>query len=213
MSMTVVIKLGGSLLSRGRELVQLLREYAERTGHQLVIVPGGGPFADAIRAIAIQEEVSDDAAHWMAVLAMHQYGLFLADGDPTVPTIEQLEDVPAAGPLCIILPYAILRADDSLPHTWAVTSDTIAAFIALKLGERSFIKLTDVDGMLDEHGAVIERIQPHELIEQGFRGCIDAALPRYLAQHHMSCVIVNATVPECIFAVIEGRATISTRIE
>jgi len=211
--MTGVIKLGGSLLSKGRELLQFLREYADRTAHQLVIVPGGGPFADAIKTIAIQEGVSDDAAHWMAVLAMHQYGLFLADGDPAVPTIELLEDVPTAGPLCILLPYAILRADDSLPHTWDVTADTIAAFIALKLGERSFIKLTDVDGMLDEHGTVIERIQPQELIETGFRGSIDAALPRYLAQHHMSCVIVNGTVPARILEILEGRATICTRIE
>ena len=211
--MTVVIKLGGSLVSKGRELVQLLREYADRTARQLVIVPGGGPFADAIRTIANHEGVSDDAAHWMAVLAMHQYGLFLADDYPVVPLIEQLEDVPAAGPLCIILPFNILKADDALPHTWAVTSDTIAAFIASKLGERSFIKLTDVDGMLDENGTMIERIQALELIETGYRGCIDAALPRYLAQHHMSCVIVNGTVPERIIAVIEGRATICTRIE
>jgi aspartokinase-like uncharacterized kinase len=211
--MTVIIKLGGSLLSKGRELVQLLREYAERTARQLVIVPGGGPFADAIRTIANQEGVSDDAAHWMAVLAMHQYGFFLADDDPVVPTIENLEEVPAAGPLCILLPFKILKADDTLPHSWDVTSDTIAAFIALKLGERSFIKLTDVDGMLDENGVVIELIRPHELIAQGYRGCIDAALPRFLVQHHMSCVIVNGTVPERIIDVIEGRATISTRIE
>jgi len=211
--MTVVIKLGGSLLGKGRELVQLLREYAERTANQIVIVPGGGPFADAIRTFATQEGVSDDAAHWMAVLAMHQYGLFLADADPMVPTIEHLEDVPAAGSLCIILPYNILKADDALPHTWAVTSDTIAAFIAAKLGERSFIKVTDVDGMLDENGAVIERIQPHELIEKGYRGCIDPELPRFLLRYNMSCVIVNGTMLARIIDVIEGRATICTRIE
>jgi aspartokinase-like uncharacterized kinase len=211
--MTVIIKLGGSLLSKGRELVQLLREYADRTASQLVIVPGGGPFADLIKTIASQLGVSDDAAHWMAVLAMHQYGLFLADGDPVVPTIENLEEVPAAGPLCILLPFKILKADDTLPHSWDVTADTIAAFIAANLGERSFIKLTDVDGMLDENGVVIEQIRPHELIAQGYRGCIDAALPRFLVQHNMSCVIVNGTTPERIIDVIEGRATISTRIE
>jgi aspartokinase-like uncharacterized kinase len=211
--MTVVIKLGGSLLSRGRELVQLLREYADRTAHQLVIVPGGGPFADAIRTFASQEGVSDDTAHWMAVLAMHQYGLFLADSDPTVPTLEHLEEVPAAGPLCILLPFNILKADDTLPHTWDVTSDTIAAFIASKLGERSFIKVTDVDGMLDENGAVSERIRPRELIALGYRGCIDAALPRFLLSHQMSCVIVNGTIPERIIDIIEGRATICTRVE
>jgi aspartokinase-like uncharacterized kinase len=211
--MTVIIKLGGSLLAKGRELVHFLREYAERTARQLVIVPGGGPFADCIKTVASHEGVSNDAAHWMAVLAMHQYGLFLADGDPAFPIVENLEDVPTAGPLCILLPYAILKADDTLPHSWDVTSDTIAAFIATKLGERSFIKVTDVDGMLDENGVLIERIQPQELIEQGYRGCIDAALPRFLLRHQMSCVIVNGTIPERIIDLIEGRETICTRIE
>jgi aspartokinase-like uncharacterized kinase len=214
--MTLILKLGGSLLANGRELVQFLSEYAfvKRAARQMVIVPGGGPFAESVRELQRRLGISDDTAHWMAVLSMHQYGLFLADGAPETPVLDRLEDVRATRTgLCILLPYRVLRADDALPHTWNVTSDTIAAFIAYKLGETTFIKITDVDGLLDENGAIIGHIQAQELLEIKHTGCIDAELPQFLLEHGMSCVIVNGRYPERIIEIIEGRATICTRIE
>lgn len=234
--MTVIIKLGGSLLATGRELVQFLSDYAIKNELSLIIIPGGGPFVKIIKRLSEEMAISDDAAHWMAVLAMHQYGFFLADGEITIPVVESIDaevdtDVEEecsgnTGRICIVLPYKILKADDSLPHTWDVTSDTIAAFIADKLGEKSFIKLTDVDGILDEdededgceceNGNVnlIEEIHAKELIDKGITGCIDAELPRFLLLHNMSCLIVNGNVPERIIDVINGRETetVCTRV-
>jgi len=208
----VVVKLGGSLLTRGRELVRFLSDYAKKNELSIVIAPGGGPFAEAVRNLSDQAAISDDAAHWMAVLAMHQYGLFLADGQPEIPVVESIAEIQHAGHICIVLPYKILKADDSLPHTWAVTADTIAAFIAHKLGEKTFIKVTDVDGISDEIGSLIKEIRPNELIEKDHRGCIDMELPRFLLHHDMRCVIVNGNYPERIIDVIEGRETICTRV-
>jgi isopentenyl phosphate kinase len=34
-----------------------------------------------------------------------------------------------------------------IPHTWEVTSDTIAAYIAKALNAKELIKVTDVDGI------------------------------------------------------------------
>ena len=210
--MTVVVKLGGSLLTKGREFVRFLCDYAKKRELSLVIVPGGGPFAEAVKKLSEQMHISDDAAHWMAVLAMHQYGLFLADGQPGIPVVERLDGIDNVGPICMLLPYKILKADDALPHTWDVTSDTIAAFIAYKLDEKSFIKVTDVDGMLDENGLVINEIQSKELIGKDYRSCIDAELPRFLLQRKMSCAIVNGHYPERIIDIIEGEETIGTKI-
>lgn len=209
--MKLIVKLGGSVLTRGRELVRFLRDYAECTAHQIVIVPGGGPFADAVKKLSEQINISDDAEHWMAVLAMHQYGLFLADSRPEIPVVESIAEIQPADHICIVLPYKILKADDSLPHTWAVTADTIAAFITHKLGEKTFIKVTDVDGISDETGSLIKGIQPNELIKKD-HGCIDVELPHFLLQHDMRCVIVNGNYPERIIDVIEGRETICTRV-
>ncbi|MBE0517474.1 MAG: amino acid kinase [Methanophagales archaeon] len=210
--MNVIIKLGGSLLAKGREIVRFLSDYAEKKAVFVIIIPGGGPFVEVIRELAERQAISDDAAHWMAVLAMHQYGFFLADGESAIPLVERTEEVRDAGHLCIVLPYKILKADDSLPHTWDVTSDTIAAFIAHKSGEQTFIKVTDVDGILDEEGSVIKQIHAKELIEKEDKGCIDAELPRFLMLNKMSCVIVNGNFLERIIDVIEGRETICTSI-
>jgi len=227
--MRVIIKLGGSLLATGRELVQLLSDYAMTKKLSIIIIPGGGPFVEIIKTLSEKMAISDDTAHWMAVLAMHQYGFFLADGEITIPVVESIDaemdidrDVEEEcsgniGRICIVLPYKILKTDDSLPHTWNVTSDTIAAFIANKLGEKSFIKLTDVDGIFDEEDgniSLIEEINAKELIDKGITGCIDAELPRFLLLHNMSCLIVNGNVPERIIDLISGREreTVCTRV-
>ncbi len=208
--MTEILKLGGSLLAKGREIVHLLSDYAVKNALSFVIIPGGGPFVEPIKELS--DGISDDTAHWMAVLAMHQYGLFLAEGELEIPLVESIDGLRNAGYICIVLPYKILKDDDCLPHTWDVTSDTIAAFIAHKLDEKTFIKVTDVDGILDENGVLINRINAKELIEKEHKGCVDAELPRFLLQNRMSCVIVNGNVPARILDVIEGRETIGTKL-
>ena len=40
----------------------------------MVIVPGGGPFADTVRQLDARWGLTDHAAHRMAVRAMEQYG-------------------------------------------------------------------------------------------------------------------------------------------
>jgi len=208
--MKIIVKLGGSLLAKGREIVHLLSDYAKKNALSFVIIPGGGPFADEIKKLS--DRISDDSTHWMAVLAMHQYGLFLADGELEIPLVESIEGLKNAGHICIVLPYKILKDDDRLPHTWDVTSDTIAAFIARELCEKSFIKVTDVDGILDENGLLIKRINAKELIGKEHKGCVDAELPRFLLQNRMSCMIVNGNVPARILDVIEGRDAICTKL-
>ena len=206
-----VIKLGGSLIEHGRAIIRNLRDYAVANNLRLVIVPGGGPFAMAVRALA--DKLSDEAAHWMAVLAMHQYGLFLANGNAEFPLIETLDDIiDSDGGVSILLPYKILKDDDRLPHTWDVTSDTIAAFIAYKLGERCFIKLTNVDGVLDAEGRVIERVDIEEIVKKDNNTCIDDALPGFLSEHNMYCIIVNGRYPQRVKAILAGKNTCCTKL-
>ena len=50
--------------------------------HRIVVVPGGGPFADAVRDFDRSLGLSPHTAHWMALLAMDQYGHVLADRIP-----------------------------------------------------------------------------------------------------------------------------------
>ena len=206
-----IIKLGGSLQEKGREIIRFLSDYAETKADTVIIIPGGGHFVKWIKELSEQEVISDDAAHWMAVLGMHQYGFYLADGSgiAIAESEEELRNVVHIG---LFLPYTLLKEDDSLPHTWNVTSDTIAAFVANKVGETSFIKLTDVDGLMDDKGLLVRQIHAKAMIKNAHTGCVDAELPLFLMQNEMSCTIVNGNFTERIIAVIEGEETICTKI-
>lgn len=206
-----IVKLGGSLQEKGRALIRFISAYAEQKANTVIIIPGGGHFVKRIRELSEQEVISDDAAHWMALLGMHQYGFYLADGTG-IEIVESVEELSNVAHMGLLLPYNLLKADDSLPHTWNVTSDTIAAFVANKMGEKSFIKLTDVDGLKDDKGLLIKRIHAKTMINRAHTGCVDAELPLFLMQNEMSCTIVNGNFTERIIAAIEGKETVCTKI-
>ena len=134
----VVVKIGGSLLAHGLVLdgvIEAVVDAARDT--RAAIVPGGGPFADTVRAIDGQHSLDDDTAHWMAVLAMDQYAHLLAGRYATLMLAESATQVRAAftaGRVPVIAPYRWLRDADPLPHSWDVTSDSISAWLAGALG-------------------------------------------------------------------------------
>ena len=129
----IIAKIGGSLFHRIPDLVPVLCA-SERP---VLIIPRGGPFADAVR----QCNVNDDTAHWMAVAAMDQYGLYIASHG--IPTTTEMANPKKT---TFFLPYGYVMLNDVLPHTWDVTSDTIAAWVAGRL-HLDLLLLKSVDGI------------------------------------------------------------------
>jgi aspartokinase-like uncharacterized kinase len=133
-----VVKIGGSLLRDPERLHQVLDAVADaRRECALLVVPGGGPFADAVRATDRRIGLTDDAAHWMAILGMDQYAHLLHSrlrGAALVSTSAEALAAIGAGALPVLAPFRWLRDADPLPHSWDVTSDSIAAWIAGALG-------------------------------------------------------------------------------
>src|SRR5579885_2236793 len=76
----VVVKIGGSL-AKDRQWAAWLDVLAGRGG-PLIVVPGGGAFADCVRAQQRVMGFSDKAAHRMALSAMGQFGMALAAQSP-----------------------------------------------------------------------------------------------------------------------------------
>ena len=90
-----------------RELMRTLVALAEED-YSFLVVPGGGPMADLVREIFSCGELSQEAAHWMAILAMEQYAYFLADGTGIRLTCEIRR--PQGNPnVEILLPYQALQ--------------------------------------------------------------------------------------------------------
>src|SRR2546421_560011 len=129
---------------------------AFRPGRRLVIVPGGGPFAEAVREMFKRAKIGEDAAHWMAVLGMDQYAHALAARIPDAVLVDGAGGIAAAlqaGRLPVLAPYRWLRAADPLPHSWDVTSDSIAAWCAGAVGARRVVLIKPADG---EHKKLVD---------------------------------------------------------
>ena len=129
-----VIKIGGGLISIPGALDRVCQEVSTAAArHSMIVVPGGGPFADTVRAFDRSFQLSPAAAHRMALLAMDQYGHALVDRMPGAVLVDEpgsLLDCLAAGSVAVLAPSRWLRSADVLPRSWEVTSDSIAAFVA-----------------------------------------------------------------------------------
>src|SRR4029078_12939245 len=119
-----------------------------RAYEPLLIMPGGGPFTDAVRDQDARLMLTDDAAHWMAVLGMDQYAHLIVSrmrGAVLVTGAAEISAVARAGNIAVLAPYAWLRRADPLPHSWQVTSDSIAALIARAISGRRLVLVKPPD--------------------------------------------------------------------
>ncbi len=178
-----------------KEIIKEMIDYSKSSGEKILIVPGGSLFADTVRKV----NASQEASHWMAILAMEQYAYFLADGSEAKLT----DNLDIEEGTYILLPYALLKKKDELPHSWDVTSDTIAAWVALQLKAR-FIKATDVDGIYIS-GELKKELGADEL--QGIESCVDAQLPHFLMKNKMNCEIVNGNCAGRLINAFKGSVT------
>lgn len=131
-----VVKLGGSALRDRAAYSRAIRALSRLRGRGAVVVGGGGPLADAVRTVDQSLALDDDSAHWMAVLAMEQHAELLAariEGALLVNDPDEIRRALATGMVPVLAPNRWLRAADPLPHSWTVTSDSIAAWVATAL--------------------------------------------------------------------------------
>lgn len=136
-----IVKLGGSLLG-SPELPYWLETLVKISDGQVVIVPGGGLFADAVREAQQRTNVSDAVAHELALLAMDQFGLLLAGMNSKLVTASSELEIAERGwqHRCIVwLPSKMVLADDSVPKNWQVTSDSLSAWLANKIGAKQLV--------------------------------------------------------------------------
>jgi 5-(aminomethyl)-3-furanmethanol phosphate kinase len=165
-----VIKLGGSH-AFAPHLKDWILAVAAQAG-RIVVVPGGGPFADAVRDAQVRMGFDDGAAHRMALLAMEQYGCALASGRREFSTAGSQAAIGRAlevKQVPVWLPTRMVLAAD-IAASWEVTSDSLAAWLTAKLGARRLLLVKHVDAR-----AAAVRVQ--ELVT---RGIVDPAFPRFL---------------------------------
>lgn len=167
----IVVKLGGSL-AEAESLAAWLEPLGAGRG-RAVVVPGGGAFAETVRREQERHLFSDRAAHRMAILAMEQYALLLADLSSALApcrTVAEMRAASAADLVPVWLPSAMALADPAVEESWTVTSDSLAAWLARRLEAETLALVKSVAAA-----------RPLDAEALAARGMVDEAFPRYLA--------------------------------
>lgn len=163
----IVAKVGGSLYDEPR-LGPALRAWVNEQPEPVLLVPGGGEFADVVRKWDRLHGLGDEPAHWLAVRSMDLAGAFLRQVLRTTTTASVL-DV-----------HAFFHENDLTPHTWGVTSDSLAAAAAVHLRASRLVLLKSVDIPAGTPWAVAAE-----------RGWVDEYLPAVVNKSSLSVTAVN----------------------
>lgn len=161
----LIVKLGGSLYhaTELKSWLVVLADYAQQ--ESVVIVPGGGPFADMVRQAQALHDFDDQHAHHMALLAMAQYGLILHALQPSAITINIPAQAPIKGQLAIWLPDDQLLQADELMQNWEITSDSLALWFAQQHPESRLALIKRVPVTTGD----IHLLSENGIIDQGFQ--------------------------------------------
>lgn len=200
-----IVKLGGSL--HDSPSLRAWLKAIPATKAPVVIVPGGGPFADAVRVAQKQLKFSDSAAHRMAVLAMEQYGLAmvsLAEGLQPAGTKRSITACLRGGRTPVWMPTAMVLGRRDIPESWEITSDSLALWLAQRLHAR---------GLLLVKAARLP-VGPCSASDLSRKGIIDAAFPGLLAGAELPCWCIGARRHrEAVHAFRTGRNLRATAIQ
>jgi aspartokinase-like uncharacterized kinase len=146
----ILVKIGGSLYASAY-LKQWCDQLASVHQQKIVIVPGGGPFADQVRDADKQWKLSAAVAHSMAVMGMQQFGLLISSINENIYLLETVNAITNKNP-AVWLPYQDVLNDCNYPKNWQTTSDSLALWLANKLSAHHicFIKSAEINNQTTE---------------------------------------------------------------
>jgi aspartokinase-like uncharacterized kinase len=187
---SVVVKVGGSLYDLPDLATRLRRFLDTLPVSEVLLVPGGGATAEVVRALDQRHQLGEEKAHWLALRALTFNAHFLMELLPDAAIVHaaaQFRPRPNNGP-AILDALGFLRWDEDahpahrLPHSWDVTSDAVAARVAVWAGAGRLILLKSTTIPPDIDWAEAAR-----------RGYVDPVLPDVLdrAQRPLTVEAVN----------------------
>lgn len=148
MSSLTVVKVGGSLFD-WPELGPRLRDWLTKLpAPSVFLVPGGGPTTDVVRDLDRRHGLGEEKSHWLALRALTLNAHFLADLLPDCRVLQTPADHRGGVAVLDLLPFCLAderdHPADALPHSWSVTSDSIAARVAITVGACELVLLKSI---------------------------------------------------------------------
>jgi len=206
-----VFKLSGSLDKEKTlsKLIPVIDSLSSR--FRIVIVPGGGAFADFIRARSARRKTSEKTAHAQAVLSVGQFGYELAEKFKNGIAANNRSQVQAAfkaGATPVFIPYPFAVEEKRIPATWDATSDTIAVEVCRYLGIGGLVMLKSVDGIY-RSGKLQTQAGKASLNKSGV---VDPVFFNHL-EPGWDVFIINGRKPERLKELFETGSAVSTKIK
>lgn len=143
----VVIKVGGSLFDLPNLRQRLHRVLTGWASHKVLLIAGGGPFAEAVRQLDRMHQFHPDRAHWLALHATRVSSRFLADllDLPIAHNLAHVFEVWKTRPAAVLDLLGFAGEDEHrpghLPHSWDATTDSFAARVAHLLNAERLVLL------------------------------------------------------------------------
>ncbi len=180
-----VIKLGGSLLSDPTVLKQCLNHIASAKDKKqsLVIVPGGGVFADLVRTTQSQWNFDDKVAHSMAILAMQQMACLLNSLQPSfvlADSITEIQQNRLKHSVIIWSPCIRELNAATINNNWDVTSDSLAAWLATQIDATELVLVKSAN--------IAKKVDLQQMQEQGI---VDKAFSRFSQVADYKITLIN----------------------
>lgn len=176
LSNILVLKIGGSLAETGR-LKGMLALIADAK-RPVVVVPGGGGFAQKVRDLQNALRFDDKSAHRLAMLGMHQMAEMYFTLDPRFAAADSLDGIARilqiGGLTPVWMPLQMCQADPDIPTNWTITSDGLAARLAERMGGAPLVLLKSVDVPRDSTAAALAA-----------EGIVDEAFPGIVARSNI----------------------------
>jgi len=200
----IVVKLGGSH-AFSKHLPAWLDALLLVAG-RVVIVPGGGPFANAVRSAQPTMGFDDSAAHRMALLAMEQFGSALVGLRPSLTLADTIAAIRAAlraGAVPVWTPTRMVLEAKDVPASWDVTSDSLAAWLAGTLGAKLLLLVKSSE---TPQG-------PVRAVDLAARGVVDPCFPRFLDASGAQAYLGGPSDHEGFADAVRGGVMVGVRIE
>jgi 5-(aminomethyl)-3-furanmethanol phosphate kinase len=200
----VVVKFGGSFAGSAH-LRDWIKAFAECAG-RIVVVPGGGPFADVVRSTQSEIGFDDRAAHHMALLAMEQYGRALASLDHSLTAADSIDVIRGeltAKHVPVWLPARMAIDATDLASSWDVTSDSLAAWLTGKIGARQLF-------LVKHAGLSAAGVRCDDLAAKGI---VDREFVRHFRSGNFAAFLFGPTDSNALVAAVHGAAAGGTAVE
>jgi aspartokinase-like uncharacterized kinase len=181
----LILKLGGSL-AQGDHLRSWLRLAADLADRFIVIVPGGGPFAEEVRKAQGTLGFGDGPAHRMALLAMEQYAIAMAGMEPRLCMASSpitIERALIRKQAVAWRPSAMALGRPDLPESWELTSDSLACWLAEELCARGLVLVKSAEPPGNDRS-------PQALATAGY---VDPAFPEFRKRYRgpVACIAAS----------------------